>query len=197
MPFLRKLLSLGGCARLPEDKEGNEKNEASDNISDDGSSFVENGFSAQFCESSNAQGAWRSPRFGRMVRDSPRLVTKAISKMVSNSMMTNEGDDEQESSEIVNDVRSTLETNTLIVHQDSDRFSEINYVPGAWRSPSVGRRVLERVRDSPRMLRKVMSKMTSPLVSRRKNEDEIFMITLDVVHSSGRVGRGEGRADAW
>ena len=106
-------------------------------------------------------------------------------------------DVEKESSEIVNDVENTLENNALLVQQDSDSFSEINYVPGVWRSPSVGRRMVDRVRNSPRLARRAMSKMTSPLVSRSKNEDEIFMITLDVVHSSGRVGRGEGRADAW
>ena len=127
----------------------------------------------------------------------PRLVRKAISKMVSKRKMEDEVDDEQESSEIVNDVGNALENNGLLVQLDSDRLSEINYVPGVWRSPSVGRRMVDRVRDSPRLARRAMRKMTSPLVSRRKNEDEIFIITLDVVHSSGRIGKGEGRADAW
>ena len=113
MPFLRKLLSLGGCARLSENKEVevNEEYESSKIISDDGSSFEDNRF--------------------------------------------------------------------------SDHLSDLRYVQGAWRSARL-RRML-----------KAMSKMTSPMVSRRKNEDEIFIITLDVVHSSGRVGRGKGRADAW
>ena len=57
--------------------------------------------------------------------------------------------------------------------------------------------MVDRVKDSPRLARRAMSKMTSPLMSRRKNEDEIFIITLGVVHSSGRVVREEGRSDAW
>ena len=162
MTFLRKLLSLGGCARLSENKEVdvNERNEFSEIISD-GSFFEENGFNDQLSDSSTAQGAWRSPRLGRMVRDSPRLVRKAISKMVSKRKMADEVDDEQESSEIVNDVENTLKNNALLVQQDSDSFSEINYVPGVWRSPSVGRRMVDRVRNSPRLARRAMSKMTS------------------------------------
>ena len=64
---------------------------------------------------------------------------------------------------IPNYVLNTFETNALLVQQDSDRFSEINYVPGAWGSPGMGRRVVDRVRDSPRLARRAMSKMTSPL----------------------------------
>jgi hypothetical protein len=55
MPFLRKLLSLGGCARLSENKEVIEKNETSDMISDDGSLFEENSCSDQLRDSSTAQ----------------------------------------------------------------------------------------------------------------------------------------------
>ena len=61
----------------------------------------------------------------------------------------------------------------------------------------MGRRVVDRVRDSPRLARRAMSKMTSPMVSRRQKEDEIYIVTLHVVHSSEVVGRGEGKSDAW
>ena len=77
----------------------------------------------------------------------------------------------------------------------SDQLSDLNYIPGAWRSPSMGMRIVDRVRDSPRLARKAMSKMTSPLVSRKKKEDEIYIVTLHVVHGVG--WRGEGRSDAW
>ena len=98
MTFLRKLLSLGGCARLSENKEG----EVNDIISDDGSLFKENGFSDQLSEFNNVHDeAWRSPRLGRMVKDSPRLLRKAISKMtspmVTRRKMADEVDFEQES----------------------------------------------------------------------------------------------------
>ena len=90
--------------------------------------------------------------------------------------------------------------NGLLGYQEesiSDQLSDINYIPGAWRSPSLGRRMVDRVRDSPRLARRAMNKMTSPLVMRRKKEDEIYIVTLHVVHSSGVVGRGDGRSDAW
>ena len=198
--MLRKLYGIGwgGCERLSENKEVevNEEQESSEIISDTGSSFEDNGFSDQLSDLNNVQGAWRSPRLRRMVKDSPRLLRKAISKMtnpmVTRRRMADEVDDEQESSEIVNDVGITFEHNGLLLQQEktcSEKFSEINYVPRAWRSPCLRRRVVDSVRN--------MSKMTSPQVFRRKNEDEIFIITLDVVHSSGRIGKGEGRADAW
>ena len=111
-----------------------------------------------------------------------------------------EGGDENESCDNISDDEDTCFDHNLLVHSDElvrDRLSEVSYMPGPWRSPSLGTKVMDRVRDSPRLARRAMSKMTSPLVSRSKNEDEIFMITLDVVHSSGRVVRGEGRTDAW
>ena len=61
----------------------------------------------------------------------------------------------------------------------------------------MGRRMADRLRDSPKVCRRAMSKMTSPMVSKKKNIDEIYIVTLHAVHCSGVVGRGEGRADAW
>ena len=78
----------------------------------------------------------------------------------------------------------------------SDNSSD--YVPGAWMTPSLGRRMVESVRNSPRLARRAMNKMTSPLVMRKRKSAEIYIVTMHVVHSSGVVGRGEdGRADAW
>ena len=130
MSFLRKLFSLGGCARLSEDKDS----------------------------------------------------------------------DNQELPEVVGDDVNIFEDNGLLLHPEemlSDRLRESSYIQRAWRSPSLGRRMVDRVRDSPRLARRAMNKMTSPLVLRRKKEDEIYSVTLHVVHSSEVVGRGEGRSDAW
>ena len=96
MPFLRKVLSLGGCARLAENKEAevNEEQETFEIISDDGSSFEDNGFSDQSSDLRCVQGAWRSPRLGRMVKDSPRLLRKAMSKMTSPMVLRRKTEDE-------------------------------------------------------------------------------------------------------
>ena len=72
-------------------------------------------------------------------------------------------------------------------NDDGDLFNkpkttatELNYVPGVWNSPSLGRRMVEKVRASPKAVRAAMSRMTvmtSPLVQRKKEKekDEIFM----------------------
>ena len=57
--------------------------------------------------------------------------------------------------------------------------------------------MMDRVKDSPKLARRAMTKMTSTMVSRKQKKDELYIITLDVVHSSGVVGRGDRRADAW
>ena len=111
-----------------------------------------------------------------------------------------EGDDENETSDDISDDEDTCFDHNLLVHSDElvrDRLSEVSYMPGPWRSPSLGTKVMDRVRDSPRLARRAMSKMTSHIVSMKKKEDEIYIITLHVIHSSGLVGRGDGRSDAW
>ena len=95
-------------------------------------------------------------------------------------------------------VLDNIEEDKLILYPEEsfcDQFSDLSYIPGA--SPSLGRKMVDKVRDSPRLARKAMSKMTSPMVSKRKKEDDIYIVTLHVVHSSGMVGRGEGKCDAW
>ena len=98
--------------------------------------------------------------------------------------------------EVVNNIE---EKDRFLYPEESfcDQFSDLRYIPGAWTSPSLGRKMVDKVRDSPRLARKAMSKMTSPMVSKRKKQDEIYIVTLHVVHSSGMVGRGEGKCDAW
>ena len=105
-----------------------------------------------------------------------------------------------QTSDDISDDEDTCFDHNLHVHSDElvrDRLSEVSYMPGSWRPPSLGTKVMDRVRDSPRLAKRAMSKMTSPMVSRKKKEDEIYIITLHVIHSSGLVGSGEGRSDAW
>ena len=137
MSFLKKLLSLGGCARLSNNKE--------DKV-----------------------------------------------------------DDKYELPELVSDTENIDEKNGLplpVCPEESlrDQLNDMNYTARGLRSPSLGRRIVDRVRASPRLARKAMSKMTSPLVSRRrKKDDEIFIDTLPEGHSSGIVWRAEEwRSDAW
>ena len=85
-------------------------------------------------------------------------------------------------------VENANEENDLFIYPEeslSDQLSELNYIPGAWKSLCLGKRIIDRVKDSPRLARRAISKMTSPLVSMRKKEDEIYIVTLHVVHSTG------------
>ena len=72
---------------------------------------------------------------------------------------------------------------SLITEEDDDLFlypeeslcdflSDLHYIPGAWRSPSLGQRMVDRVRDSPKLARRAMTKMTSPMVCRKQKKDE-------------------------
>lgn len=74
-----------------------------------------------------------------------------------------------------------------------------NYVP--WQSPNIARKkILDRVRDSPRVARRMLSKMTSPGVARRK--EEIFVVNMQqFVSESGSCcseAKGSGsKMDSW
>ena len=95
-------------------------------------------------------------------------------------------------------VVNNIEENDLFLYPEEsfcDQFSDLRYIPGAWTSPSLGRKMVDKVRDSPRLARKAMSKMTSPMVSKRKKEDDIYIVTLHVVHSSEMVRRGEAQGE--
>ena len=78
-----------------------------------------------------------------------------------------------------------------------DRTHKQNYVP--WQSPTISRRrMLNRVRDSPRLARRMMSKMTSPDIGKKEREkSEIFLVNIEVLHESGLEFLPNGRVDAW
>ena len=72
-----------------------------------------------------------------------------------------------------------------------------NYVP--WQSPTISsKRMLSRVKDSPRLARKMISKMTSPDVGKKeRGKNEIFIVNIEVLHESGLEILPNGRVDAW
>ena len=64
--------------------------------------------------------------------------------------------------------------------------------------------MVDKVKDSPKMARRVMTKMTSPSVGRRRQrrleeEESIFVVSVNVVHSSGQQQstNNETKMDAW
>ena len=87
--------------------------------------------------------------------------------------------------------------------EDSDvliggtKTNKQNYVP--WQSPSISsRRMLNRVKDSPRLARKIISKMTSPDGDKKeRGRNEIFVVNVEVLHESGTEVLANGRVDAW
>ena len=102
-------------------------------------------------------------------------------------------------------LKPAVEDNELIAktEEESDvliggmKSSRENYVP--WQSPTISsRRILTRVRDSPRLARKMMSKMTSPDVGKKEREKtEIFIVNIEVIHDSGTQIQPSGKVDAW
>ena len=107
-------------------------------------------------------------------------------------------DDKQDVTENISE--DLFEDNDLLVPKEevlAERLNELKYVAGPWRSPGLSRRMVDRVRDTPRLARKAMNRMTSPMVIRKKKEEEIYIVTLNVVHSSGVVWREKGKSDAW
>merc|ERR1712088_1142539 len=78
--------------------------------------------------------------------------------------------------------------------------SKTGYVPSAWRSPSLGSRLAAGVRASPSRARKAVTSMTSPLVRRSAyKQQEVFCVTLHVLHSSGSIPSpwSSNRKEAW
>ena len=77
------------------------------------------------------------------------------------------------------------------------------YVP--WRSPAVAsRRLLDRVRDSPRAARRVLNTMTSPGRGRgrgRGEAEEIFVVNMQRLGGDSGVGvvtwTQAGKVDSW
>ena len=91
------------------------------------------------------------------------------------------------------------ESDTILLQSRSpETMSSNNYVP--WQSPNITRkRILERVRESPRLARRMLSKMTSPGMMRRK--EEIFVVKMqELVMESGSCCnemKGSSRMDSW
>jgi len=86
----------------------------------------------------------------------------------------------------------------------ASRISQIGnkaaYVPPAWRSPSLGSRLVAEVQASPSRARKAVTSMTSPLVRRSDyKQQEVFCVTLQVLHSSGSIASpwSSTRREAW
>ena len=81
---------------------------------------------------------------------------------------------------------------------DDNILSDLQYIP--WSSPGIGRRLVEKVKDSPLIARKMITKMTSPGFRRRKRkeEEDIFIVSVNVVHSSGsEQNQGKTTRDVW
>ena len=61
---------------------------------------------------------------------------------------------------------------------------------------------MARVRDSPKLARRMMTRMTSPGQARRRRrqqqEEAIYIVSVNVVHSSGHNNNtNNNRRDAW
>ena len=81
---------------------------------------------------------------------------------------------------------------------DDNILSDLQYIP--WSSPGIGRRLVEKVKDSPQIARKMITKMTSPGFRRRKKreEEDIFIVSVNVVHSSGsQLNQDQITRDVW
>ena len=62
---------------------------------------------------------------------------------------------------------------------------------------------MAKVRDSPKLARRMMTRMTSPGQARRRRrqqqEEAIYIVSVNVVHSSGHSNNNNtnNRRDAW
>ena len=85
-----------------------------------------------------------------------------------------------------------------VLERDDNILSDLQYIP--WSSPGIGRRLVEKVKDSPQIARKMITKMTSPGFRRRKKreEEDIFIVSVNVVHSSGsQLNQDQITRDVW
>lgn len=71
----------------------------------------------------------------------------------------------------------------------------LNYPTG------ISRRLVDKVKESPKIARKMITKMTSPGRRHRKqiHDEEIFIVSVNVLHTSGHSGHGDtlSKKDAW
>ena len=66
----------------------------------------------------------------------------------------------------------------------------------------ISRRLVDKVRDSPKLARKMITKMTSPGRRRRQAEDQdIYIVSVNIIHSSGHDpcpdGDNHRSRDVW
>ena len=65
----------------------------------------------------------------------------------------------------------------------------------------ISRRLVDKVKDSPKIARKMITKMTSPGRRHRRqiHDEEIFIVSVNVLHTSGHSGHGDtlSKKDAW
>ena len=91
--------------------------------------------------------------------------------------------------------------NDSLIHPTSRPVTDQSYVP--WQSPRVtSRRLMDRVRESPRLARRMLSTMTSPRPGRGHLEDaeEIFVVNMRLMGQDSGVGvalNRNNKVDSW
>ena len=120
---------------------------------------------------------------------------------------------------------NTVDTSIVTIEEDDELIetenilTDVHFIP--WSSPGekmkyfstkhtnifqgIGRRLVDKVRDSPRLARRAMTKMTSPSLGRRRHrrqkeeEEAIFVVSVSVVHNSGQQQStaDNNKMDAW
>lgn len=90
--------------------------------------------------------------------------------------------------------------NDTLIHPTSRVVSDHSYVP--WQSPRVtSRRLIDRVRESPRLARRMLSTMTSPRPGRGHIQDpeEIFVVNMRLMGQDSGIGVAVNRnkVDSW
>ena len=66
----------------------------------------------------------------------------------------------------------------------------------------ISRRLVDKVKDSPKLARKMITKMTSPGRRHRRQEDQdIYIVSVNIIHSSGHDpgpdGGNQRTRDVW
>ena len=78
--------------------------------------------------------------------------------------------------------------------------SNQNYVP--WQSPGMAsRRILQKVKESPRVARRMLNTMTSPAISKKHHvQDKIFVVNMKNIVQECAVGVStwqNNKIDSW
>ena len=99
--------------------------------------------------------------------------------------------------DFVFDEENMNQESTILVDQENLNSQKCSYISSASVTPNIKRKVKEKLKDSPRIARKAISKMTSPVVLRNLRRSRVYLITVHVIHDSGGFIRGNGISDAW